>query len=152
MLKFRYLPLVGFRRRFGRRLAVGRDGVALGRFNLVIDIQLGGLLKRLADRKITLTLPDAARDLLSEEGYDPVYGARPLKRVIQRRVLDPLALGVLQGQFPEGSTVLADAPRRTALATAARQSVEQHFSAGVMCSRFLAVATRLTSATTSSRS
>ena len=55
-----------------------------------------------------MTLSDAARDLLSEEGYDPVYGARPLKRVIQKRVLDPLALGVLQGQFPDGSTVVAD--------------------------------------------
>jgi ATP-dependent Clp protease ATP-binding subunit ClpB len=74
----------------------------------VIDIQIGGLLKRLAERKITLTLSDAARDLLSEEGYDPVYGARPLKRVIQKRVLDPLALGVLEGRFPEGSTVTAD--------------------------------------------
>ena len=75
----------------------------------VIDIQIAALLKRLADRKIALTLTGAARDLLIEEGYDPVYGARPLKRVIQRRVLDPLALGVLQGQFVEGSTVVADA-------------------------------------------
>ena len=75
----------------------------------VIDIQNVALLKRLADRKIALSLTDAARDLLIEEGYDPVYGARPLKRVIQRRVLDPLALGVLKGQFTEGSTVVADA-------------------------------------------
>ena len=75
----------------------------------VIDIQIGSLLKRLSDRKITLTLTDAARDLLIEEGYDPVYGARPLKRVIQRRVLDPLAIGVLQGQFKEGSSITADA-------------------------------------------
>jgi ATP-dependent Clp protease ATP-binding subunit ClpB len=71
----------------------------------VIDIQLGALLKRLEDRKIRLKLSDAARDLLIEEGYDPVYGARPLKRTIQRRVLDPLALGVLQGQFKEGDLV-----------------------------------------------
>ncbi|TAK12328.1 MAG: ATP-dependent chaperone ClpB, partial [Acidobacteria bacterium] len=75
----------------------------------VIDIQIRGLLKRLEERKITLTLTDAARDLLIEEGYDPTYGARPLKRVIQKRVLDPLALGVLEGKFPEGSTVVADA-------------------------------------------
>jgi ATP-dependent Clp protease ATP-binding subunit ClpB len=84
--------------------ALSRDDI-----RQVIDIQIGALLKRLADRKITLTLTDAARDLLIEEGYDPVYGARPLKRVIQRRVLDPLAIGVLQGQFHEGSTVVADA-------------------------------------------
>jgi ATP-dependent Clp protease ATP-binding subunit ClpB len=71
----------------------------------VIDIQLGALLKRLEDRKIRLRMSEAARDLLIEEGYDPVYGARPLKRTIQRRVLDPLALGVLQGQFKEGDLV-----------------------------------------------
>ena len=86
-----------------------------GDIRKVIDIQIAALLKRLADRKITLTLTDAARDLLIEEGYDPVYGARPLKRVIQRRVLDPLALGVLQGQFVEGSTVVADAGLNGAL-------------------------------------
>jgi len=86
-----------------------------GDIRKVIDIQIAALLKRLADRKITLTLTDAARDVLIEEGYDPVYGARPLKRVIQRRVLDPLALGVLQGQFVEGSTVVADAGLNGAL-------------------------------------
>jgi ATP-dependent Clp protease ATP-binding subunit ClpB len=74
----------------------------------IIDIQLAGLTRRLADRKIQLTLSERARDLLIEEGYDPVYGARPLKRVLQRRVLDPLALAVLQGQFKEGDTVHAD--------------------------------------------
>ncbi len=71
----------------------------------VIDIQLRSLLKRLEERKITLEISDVARDLLAEEGYDPVYGARPLKRTLQRRVVDPLALGVLQGDFKEGDTV-----------------------------------------------
>ena len=75
----------------------------------VIDIQLKGLLKRLEERKIALELSDAARTLLVEEGYDPVYGARPLKRTLQRRVLDPLAMGVLQGEFGEGDTVYVDA-------------------------------------------
>jgi len=75
----------------------------------VIDIQLRGLLKRLEARKITLEMSDAARTLLVDEGYDPVYGARPLKRTLQRRVLDPLALGVLQGDFGEGDTVYVDA-------------------------------------------
>jgi len=74
----------------------------------IIDIQLKTLLKRLEDRKIRLDLTDRARDLLIEEGYDPVYGARPLKRTLQRRVLDPLALGVLQGDFREGDAVRAD--------------------------------------------
>jgi ATP-dependent Clp protease ATP-binding subunit ClpB len=74
----------------------------------VIDIQIAGLLKRLEERKIRLQLTDEARDLLVAEGYDPVYGARPLKRTIQRRVLDPLALGVLQGDFGEGDVVRAE--------------------------------------------
>jgi len=71
----------------------------------IIDIQLAGLLRRLADRKIRLELDEAARDRLVEEGFDPVYGARPLKRTLQRRVLDPLAMGVLQGEFTEGDVV-----------------------------------------------
>jgi ATP-dependent Clp protease ATP-binding subunit ClpB len=83
--------------------ALGRDDI-----RRIIDIQLGALLRRLADRKIRLELSDKARDFLIEEGYDPVYGARPLKRTIQRRVLDPLALGVLQGEFKEGDLVRAD--------------------------------------------
>ncbi len=74
----------------------------------VIDIQLAGLLKRLADRKIGLTLSDAAKQAIVEEGYDPVYGARPLKRTIQRRILDPLARKVLEGAFAEGDHVVAD--------------------------------------------
>jgi ATP-dependent Clp protease ATP-binding subunit ClpB len=75
----------------------------------VIDIQLRGLLKRLEERKITLEMSDSARDLLVDEGYDPVYGARPLKRTLQKRVLDPLALGLLQGDFVEGDTVYVEA-------------------------------------------
>jgi len=74
----------------------------------IIDIQIAALLKRLEDRKIQLVLSDTARDLIIEEGYDPVYGARPLKRTIQRRLLDPLALGVLQGDFREGDVVHGD--------------------------------------------
>jgi ATP-dependent Clp protease ATP-binding subunit ClpB len=83
--------------------ALGRDDI-----RRIIDIQIGALLKRLEDRKIQLVLSDTARDLIIEEGYDPVYGARPLKRTIQRRLLDPLALGVLQGDFREGDVVHAD--------------------------------------------
>jgi ATP-dependent Clp protease ATP-binding subunit ClpB len=75
----------------------------------IVDIQLRGLLKRLEDRKITVELTPAARDLLVQEGYDPVYGARPLKRAIQRRVLDPLAMRVLEGDFGEGDHVVIDA-------------------------------------------
>jgi ATP-dependent Clp protease ATP-binding subunit ClpB len=75
----------------------------------IIDIQLSRLLKRLEDRKLTIELTTAAREQLVDEGYDPVYGARPLKRTIQRRVLDPLAMKVLQGEFREGDHVVIDA-------------------------------------------
>ena len=74
----------------------------------IVEIQLRGLLKRLSERKITVELTDAAKDFLVREGYDPVYGARPLKRALQRRLLDPLALRVLDGAFREGDTITVD--------------------------------------------
>ncbi|HUP49680.1 MAG TPA: AAA family ATPase, partial [Thermoanaerobaculia bacterium] len=76
----------------------------------IIDVQLRGLVKRLEDRKIQVELSDRAKDLLIAEAYDPTYGARPLKRTLQRRVLDPLAMRVLQGGFHEGDLVRIDAP------------------------------------------
>jgi ATP-dependent Clp protease ATP-binding subunit ClpB len=75
----------------------------------IIDIQLRGLMKRLEERKIRIELTDRAKDLVIEEGYDPTYGARPLKRTIQRQILDPLAMRVLQGEFREGDLVRVDA-------------------------------------------
>jgi ATP-dependent Clp protease ATP-binding subunit ClpB len=75
----------------------------------IIDIQMKALLRRLEDRKLQIELSDRARDLVIEEGYDPVYGARPLRRVLQRRLLDPLALAVLEGRFHEGDIVQVDA-------------------------------------------
>ncbi|MGH7820059.1 MAG: ATP-dependent Clp protease ATP-binding subunit, partial [Candidatus Binatia bacterium] len=85
----------------------------LGREHMrkIIDIQLSRLMKRLEERKIHAELSDKARDLLIEEGYDPVYGARPLKRTIQRRVLDPIALRVLEGDFSEGDVIRIHAER-----------------------------------------
>jgi ATP-dependent Clp protease ATP-binding subunit ClpB len=74
----------------------------------IIDIQVYHLLKRLEDRKIHVELTDAAKSFIVSEGYDPMYGARPLKRTIQRRVLDPLAMRVLEGAFHEGDRVLVD--------------------------------------------
>ncbi len=83
---------------------------ALSRENLkaIIGIQIAGLMKRLEERKIHVVLTDAAKDRLVEEGYDPAYGARPLKRTIQRRILDPLAMRVLEGDFAEGDTIEVD--------------------------------------------
>jgi ATP-dependent Clp protease ATP-binding subunit ClpB len=68
-------------------------------------------MRRLEDRKIRVELSDRAKDLLIAEGYDPMYGARPLKRTIQRRVLDPLAMRVLEGEFHEGDVIRIDSPR-----------------------------------------
>ncbi|MGA1497939.1 MAG: ATP-dependent chaperone ClpB [Steroidobacteraceae bacterium] len=79
----------------------------LGREHIrrIVDIQVGTLQKRLADREIGLELEDAARDLLGEAGYDPVYGARPLKRAIQQQLENPLAQRILKGEFAPGSTI-----------------------------------------------
>jgi ATP-dependent Clp protease ATP-binding subunit ClpB len=76
----------------------------------IVDIQLARLVKRLAAQKLTLHLTDAAKRHLAREGYDPVYGARPLKRAIQRDLLDPLSLELLAGKFHEGQMITADAP------------------------------------------
>src|SRR5438270_265359 len=75
----------------------------------IVDIQLRRLEKRLGERRITLVVTDAARKHLAERGWDPVYGARPLKRAIQRLVQDPLAMQLLEGRFGEGDTVEVDA-------------------------------------------
>ena len=71
----------------------------------IVDIQLGQLRKRLVDRGMDLQLDDAARDLLGEAGFDPVYGARPLKRAIQQQIENPLAQRLLQGQFASGDRI-----------------------------------------------
>jgi ATP-dependent Clp protease ATP-binding subunit ClpB len=75
----------------------------------IVDIQLERLGALLSDRKIEVELSRAAKEKLVADGYDPAYGARPLKRVIQRELQDPLALKILQGQFREGDTVRVDA-------------------------------------------
>jgi len=71
----------------------------------IVDIQIGRLQKLLDERKITLALDDSARRMLAEKGYDPAYGARPLKRVIQRLVQDPLAEMILSGAVHDGETI-----------------------------------------------
>jgi ATP-dependent Clp protease ATP-binding subunit ClpB len=79
-----------------------------GELKTIVDLQLRRLEQLLADRKLGLVVTDAAKELIAEEGYDPAYGARPLKRAIQRLVQNPLALHVLEGEFPEGDTVVVD--------------------------------------------
>jgi ATP-dependent Clp protease ATP-binding subunit ClpB len=74
----------------------------------IVDLQAEGLKRMLAERGLALTLTGAARDALAEEGYDPQFGARPLKRTLQRRVQNPLAMRLLQGEFKPGGGVLVD--------------------------------------------
>ena len=79
-----------------------------GQLVKIVDVQLEHLRKRLADRHLTLSISDRAKKLLAEEGYDPVYGARPLKRVIQQRLENPLAQRILSGEYGEGDVVNVD--------------------------------------------
>jgi ATP-dependent Clp protease ATP-binding subunit ClpB len=74
----------------------------------IVEIQLAELQKRLSDRKIEVRVTQTAKELLAERGWDPVYGARPLKRTIQRLVADPLALLILEGRFRDGDVILVD--------------------------------------------
>jgi ATP-dependent Clp protease ATP-binding subunit ClpB len=74
----------------------------------VVELQAHGLRRRLGARRIELELTDDAKRLLVEHGYDPAYGARPLKRTVQRELENPLAMLVLQGQVGDGDTVVVD--------------------------------------------
>ena len=75
----------------------------------IVDLQVARVLERVAERGIAVELTDDARTLIGNLGYDPTYGARPLKRVIQKRLVDPLALAILEGRFVAGDTVVVDA-------------------------------------------
>jgi ATP-dependent Clp protease ATP-binding subunit ClpB len=78
----------------------------------IVDIQIGRLSKLLEDRKIAITLEPKAREWLAEKGYDPAYGARPLKRAIQKSVQDPLAELILSGKVKDGEKVTVSAGRQ----------------------------------------
>jgi ATP-dependent Clp protease ATP-binding subunit ClpB len=85
------------------------DSLSREQLREIVDIQVARLIGRVAERGVTVELKDAARDLLGNLGYDPAYGARPLKRVIQKRLVDPLALGLLKGEFSAGDEIVVDA-------------------------------------------
>jgi ATP-dependent Clp protease ATP-binding subunit ClpB len=85
------------------------DSLTREQIGAIVDIQVHTLLRRVSERDITLELTDQARTLIGNLGYDPTYGARPLKRVIQKRLVDPLALAILEGRFVAGDTVRVDA-------------------------------------------
>jgi ATP-dependent Clp protease ATP-binding subunit ClpB len=83
---------------------LGREQIAL-----IIEVQLERLRQMLAERNIQIALDDSAKDLLSREGYDPAYGARPLKRAIQTLIQNPLAVKLLKGEIAAGETVKVSA-------------------------------------------
>jgi ATP-dependent Clp protease ATP-binding subunit ClpB len=85
--------------------------LSLVQIKAIVEIQLKRVGKRLVERKLDLEVTDAAKDFLAKEGYDPVFGARPLRRAIQRVLLDPLARRLLEHEFAEGDTVRVDAAR-----------------------------------------
>lgn len=85
------------------------NNLGLAEITKIVGIQIDHLKRRLHEKRIELRLTDAAKELLAKEGFDPVFGARPLKRAIQRLVQDPLALKILEGQFAEGDQITVDA-------------------------------------------
>jgi ATP-dependent Clp protease ATP-binding subunit ClpB len=85
------------------------DSLTREQIGEIVDIQVAILIRRVRERDIEVELTDGARTLLGNLGYDPTYGARPLKRVIQKRLVDPLALAILEGRFGPGDTVKVDA-------------------------------------------
>jgi len=78
----------------------------------IVDIQLGLIDRRLKERKMSIELTEKAKNYIAEQGYSPVYGARPLKRSLQKLILDPLAMDILAGKFVEGDNILIDIPKR----------------------------------------
>lgn len=85
--------------------------LSLAQIKAIVEIQLTRVAQRLTERKLTLAVTEPAKEFLAKEGYDPVFGARPLKRAIQRVLLDPLARRLLEHEFAEGDTVRVDASR-----------------------------------------
>jgi ATP-dependent Clp protease ATP-binding subunit ClpB len=85
------------------------DALTREQLGQIVDLQVARLIGRVSERGVTVELTDAARALLGDMGYDPTYGARPLKRVIQKHLVDRLALGLLQGDYAAGDTVVVDA-------------------------------------------
>jgi ATP-dependent Clp protease ATP-binding subunit ClpB len=100
----------------------------LGRAQMdrIVELQVARLSKLLADRKMTIELDQVAREWLADAGYDPVYGARPLKRAVQRHLQDPLAENILQGKVKEGDVIRVSADANGLLINEARRSATLH--------------------------
>ena len=104
---------MSFKPEFVNRLDDIVEFDALSREQLaeIVDLQVARLIGRVAERGIEVELSDEARTLLGDLGYDPTYGARPLRRIIQKHLIDPLAMGILEGEYADGDRVTVDGPR-----------------------------------------
>jgi ATP-dependent Clp protease ATP-binding subunit ClpB len=102
---------LAFKPEFVNRLddIVEFDALTRDQLGQIVDLQVAQLIRRVSERGVSVELTDDARVLLGDLGYDPTYGARPLRRVIQKRLVDRLALGLLQGEFVTGDRILVDA-------------------------------------------
>jgi len=86
--------------------------LGLDQIKAIVEIQIKKLEKRLSERRLQFKMTEKAREWLAKEGYDPAYGARPLKRLIQKEIQDKLAMRILEGKFKEGSTITVDVDDR----------------------------------------
>ena len=89
------------------------DALSTDELSEIVDLQVARLGRRLTDRRLTLTVTPAAREWLALTGFDPVYGARPLRRLIQSAIGDQLARGLLSGEIADGDTVIVDLDEKT---------------------------------------
>jgi ATP-dependent Clp protease ATP-binding subunit ClpB len=122
-----------FRPEFVNRLDDIVEFASLSRAEIsqIVDLQVARLIRRVSERGVAVELTDGARELLGNMGYDPTYGARPLKRVIQKRLVDPLALGLLKGEFAPGDTVVVDAEDGSLAFTRTREAAQPEAPAAV---------------------
>ncbi len=88
------------------------DRLGIKQIKQIVELQLSEIRNRLAEKRIELELTEIAKEELAQQGFDPVYGARPLKRTIQRVILDPLAMQMLEGHFTEGDSIEVDFDNR----------------------------------------
>jgi ATP-dependent Clp protease ATP-binding subunit ClpB len=84
------------------------DALGTGELTRIVDLQIAQLAQRLTDRRLTLTVTDSAKEWLALTGYDPVYGARPLRRLVQKAIGDRLAKAILSGEVHDGDEVIVD--------------------------------------------
>jgi ATP-dependent Clp protease ATP-binding subunit ClpB len=84
------------------------NSLGMDELKQIVAIQMRYLQDRLADKRITISVGDSVKELIASKGFDPVFGARPVKRTIQRLIEDPLSMKILDGEFGEGDTITAD--------------------------------------------